>query len=142
MRFDATQKVMRSDPRLRSSAIHPHISRYKGPQEPRPYRSLVIGGVAAMLVTFIGCTISTIGMIERAQAHRCQQFLLHFFNHSPCAILRKHGVMQADGKDLVRANRSIWWIAWWPDVDDVIEALRVFVPECAVERLTGKRSQA
>src|SRR6476646_10810769 len=138
MLFDATQKVMRPGPRLRGSTIHPHISRYERPQQPRPHRSLMIGGVAAILVTFIGCTIASVGTIERAQADRRQQFLLHFFHYSQRALLRKHGVMQADGEDLVGANRPIRWTA----IDDVIEAARVVIPECAVERLTGKRGQA
>src|SRR5690242_19386138 len=97
----------------------------------------MISRIAAVLSAFIGGAIVRISGAERTQSHRCQQLLLNRLYHSASAFSRKHGMVQADGENLVWTNRSIRRTA----VDNVIEALRVLVPENPIEGPAGESCQ-
>src|SRR5262249_10878697 len=77
----------------------------------------------------IAALVTRIGAAERAESKRRQQLAFHCLHYRTRAFRREHGVMQAHGEDLVRANR---WIRW-TSIDHVVEAVTVFVPEKTIK---------
>src|SRR5262249_16255219 len=64
--------------------LHPGIE--ERPNEPRPYRSLMISGVARTQIAMIGRLVVRLARRPRTQAERSQQPLAHHVHHGTPAL--------------------------------------------------------
>src|SRR5665213_2682737 len=135
MRLEGGKKTLRLIAPFR---IHSQPGIYKRSYEPRPHRTLVVGGIARAEIAVVFRLIIGIFRRKRPQAHRSQQFSLYRSEYGFPALSRQHGMGQGDREDLIGTAGGV--VAFFA-VDHVEQASPGFVPEAPVEgiaRANGK----
>src|SRR4051812_1164425 len=90
-----------------AASVHLYIGSNEWPQEPRPYRSLVVSTIAFERAASVVAFILWIAWSKAAQTERRQQMLAHLFDHTLRALRGQHAVRQAHRENLVRANGGV-----------------------------------
>src|SRR5581483_3109248 len=115
--------------RLRASLMHFHISRDVGADQPRPYGSLVICGVALDDAPLITRAIAGIARRQASQSQRSEQVALHHPDYTSLLLRRQHAMMQADRENLIQAYGRITMLT----VDHIIETAGPRIPKLSIE---------
>src|SRR3990170_2630172 len=108
----------------------------KGPDEPRPDGSLVIGAVSLANAPLIVGSIPRLPGRQRAQAERCPEARLNGLDDAAGPIVLEQGDGKtAHGEDLVRAEGGIGRPGLMIRIDHIVEIPAGLVPEAGAEGL-------
>src|SRR5437868_3984358 len=88
-------------------AVDSYIRPDKRAQQPGPDCALMIGGVAAPLVSAIVRTIVGMAGTKGAQPEWSEQLALHHLENGAGALGSEHRMVQAERENLVRTNGSV-----------------------------------